>query len=233
MAPSTVIRLTSHPETSPTSPIQLLKGILFPFWILTLIFFFGLPRAIWDQLTSLNPFKILSPFAWRDAIWGHGSPPLLKISDTNYAAVRRQYLSQAYGKVLEVGAGSGELIKYYDQDKVSTSSQSMRENRLPPTLIHLGIHTDYPLVRIGTFPSLGQETSSKYHCSWTRFRSKVYHCQPWHRGQDDSQQEVRSHGRFHRYSCFGSVFVLHSQPKEASPRSCRVTQARWKAHLGE
>lgn len=109
--------LTSAPLLTPSFP-QLIATIVFPLSLLILVFLHGFPRAARDQLTSLSPSRLFSPTAWRDLIWGYGSPHVLKRGDIESAHARRSYLSSAYGRVLEVGAGSGELVKYYDSQHI-------------------------------------------------------------------------------------------------------------------
>ena len=40
------------------------------------------------------------------------------MADQMYASPKRKILDQARGRVLEVGAGTGETVKYYDRTKV-------------------------------------------------------------------------------------------------------------------
>lgn len=111
------MRLTSKEAHSPSFS-ELILAVVKPLVMLGSLLFFGIPPAIFEILTSFNPFKILDPLAWRDSIWGHASPRVLKQSDTMMFEAKKEVLKLAYGRVLEVGAGSGETLKYYDEEKV-------------------------------------------------------------------------------------------------------------------
>ncbi|KAE8223818.1 hypothetical protein CF319_g3201 [Tilletia indica] len=79
----------------------------------------GLPRAIFYQITHPNPFKLLSPWAWRDLVLQYGFGALLNFADAQHRAIKAPLVALAYGRVLEVGAGSGLTVKYYNPDKVT------------------------------------------------------------------------------------------------------------------
>jgi hypothetical protein len=67
---------------------------------------------------AFHPFSILSPSAWHKSILNAGQPFLLADADRMYASQKRKVVSQAKGRVLEVGAGTGETVKYYDMRKI-------------------------------------------------------------------------------------------------------------------
>jgi len=46
-------------------------------------------------------------------------PNLFTLSDMLLSGVKRELLNHAHGVVLEVGAGRGHTLKYYDPTKVS------------------------------------------------------------------------------------------------------------------
>ncbi|PWN26888.1 hypothetical protein BDZ90DRAFT_221536 [Jaminaea rosea] len=86
--------------------------------LVTLMLYHGLIPAIFRQLSfllHLQPLKFLSPWQFRDGVWGASMPKLLKMSDEAHHDAKKWLLTTAKGKVLEVGAGSGETIKYYDE----------------------------------------------------------------------------------------------------------------------
>lgn len=59
--------------------------------------------------------------AWREAITANGLPILLKGSDEGNAPFKRTLIgTHARGRVLEIGAGTGMTLKYYDASKVTT-----------------------------------------------------------------------------------------------------------------
>ena len=66
----------------------------------------------------LHPFSIPFPSAWRKSFFNIGLPYVLAEVDKMYAKAKRSVVSQAKGRVLEVGAGTGETIKYYDKSKI-------------------------------------------------------------------------------------------------------------------
>ncbi|PWN35665.1 uncharacterized protein FA14DRAFT_114922, partial [Meira miltonrushii] len=62
----------------------------------------------------------LNPIKWRDAITANGIPALLKGSDSSNGPFKRSLIfPNAYGNVLEVGAGTGMTLKYYNVDKIN------------------------------------------------------------------------------------------------------------------
>lgn len=122
MSPPPQIKLTSSPPFPPNF-LQAITGLSKPIVLVTFLLLYGFPRAILSQLSSavrtLNPLPLLSPWAWRDAIWSAGSPTILAAGDAGMRDAKTTWLAGAYGRVLEVGAGSGETIKYYDAGAVS------------------------------------------------------------------------------------------------------------------
>jgi SAM-dependent methyltransferase len=71
-------------------------------------------KGEWHDTFTLNPLK------WRDAITANGIPALLKGSDTSNGPFKRTLIfPNAYGNVLEVGAGTGATLKYYNPQKVN------------------------------------------------------------------------------------------------------------------
>ena len=55
---------------------------------------------------------------WRDSFIHTAQPSLMAMADKTFSNEKRRLVSQAKGRVLEVGAGSGETLKYYDKNKV-------------------------------------------------------------------------------------------------------------------
>lgn len=87
--------------------------------------YLGLPGALIAQLKSLfagNVLRFLNPNAWRDEILSRGMGGILAASNVMWADVKRNLISQASGRVLEVGAGSGETVMYYQSEKVMQSN---------------------------------------------------------------------------------------------------------------
>lgn len=95
--------------------------IIFPFTLVGVMLLHGVIPALLRQANFLlhgKVFSFLSPWQLRDGIWGAAMPRLLKLSDEAHHDAKKALLSHATGKVLEVGAGSGETIKYYDAAKI-------------------------------------------------------------------------------------------------------------------
>ncbi|KAK0566992.1 hypothetical protein OC861_002954 [Tilletia horrida] len=111
--------LHSGPPAKPRTPFhRALPPFLFVFQCLVLTWE-GLPKAIWHQLTHPNLIRWLSPWAWRDLVLKYGFSKLLEGSDINYRKYKAPLIKLARGRVLEVGAGSGMTVKYYDASQVA------------------------------------------------------------------------------------------------------------------
>lgn len=128
--------LHAGPRVTAT-PLLRLAGVAHAAMMLSLLYLFGLPGGFLAQAQAAlsvavqqrrRPLQaglaiaavLLSPGAWRDAIVSHGLPVLLRMSDDNFAPIKRLAIfPHARGKVLELGAGTGMTCKYYDADKVS------------------------------------------------------------------------------------------------------------------
>lgn len=84
--------------------------------LLIQLFIRGIGPTLWHML--FHPLSIPFPSVWHKCILNAGQPALLADADRMYAPQKREIVSQAYGRVLEIGAGTGETIKYYDRGKV-------------------------------------------------------------------------------------------------------------------
>ncbi|CAO1617689.1 unnamed protein product [Parajaminaea phylloscopi] len=105
-----------RPATLPTRISELLEALLLV-WV---IFRLGTLPAIKEQFARPRLLSLVSPWVWRDAIWGHAMPEILRMSDEDSFDAKKGFISHAGGKVLEVGAGSGETIKFYDEGMIDT-----------------------------------------------------------------------------------------------------------------
>ncbi|CAD6885770.1 unnamed protein product [Tilletia controversa] len=106
----------------PKPPRTLFHRLLTPLAFLlanALLTVAGLPWAVVHQITHPNPFKLVSPWAWRDLVLQYGFGALLNAADIQHRALKAPLVALAHGRVLEVGAGSGLTIKYYNPDKVT------------------------------------------------------------------------------------------------------------------
>lgn len=67
---------------------------------------------------ATHPLSIFSIHTWHMSILNAGQPWLLADADRIFAPQKRKVVEQAKGRVLEVGAGTGETVKYYDMRKI-------------------------------------------------------------------------------------------------------------------
>src|SRR5438552_1774184 len=65
-----------------------------------------------------HPRWIINASHWRDSFIHTAQPSLMTMADKTFSNEKRRLVSQAKGRVLEVGAGSGETLKYYDKSKL-------------------------------------------------------------------------------------------------------------------
>jgi len=110
--------LRSGPFPPPPSVFsRLIAPLYFALVVLTL-YVDGIPKALWYQITHPHPLRWISPWAWRDLVLKFGFSKLLVGADTAHSQTKAPLISFAQGRILEVGAGSGMTIKYYDPSKV-------------------------------------------------------------------------------------------------------------------
>ena len=100
----------------PPSLGKMVLEYLEPFLMLGLILYKGLLPTL--RYMFLHPFSIPFPSEWQKSLYKVAQPYILAEADKIYANPKRELLSQAKGRVLEVGAGTGETIKYYDKSKI-------------------------------------------------------------------------------------------------------------------
>jgi SAM-dependent methyltransferase len=100
----------------PPSLLAQLHEYVFPLELYLQVFLKGIIPTLLHMAT--HPWHIPFPSRWRDSFLAAGQPFLLAMADKMYASPKRKLLSQAKGRVLEVGAGTGETVKYYDRSKV-------------------------------------------------------------------------------------------------------------------
>ncbi|EPQ30180.1 uncharacterized protein PFL1_02296 [Pseudozyma flocculosa PF-1] len=121
--PSQTTTLASTCCSRPARPPTLLERALSPIdplIILIVLTIVGLPGAIRAQFSRLSPVSWLNPFRWHELILANGFGYILAQSNKNWEPVKRPLLASARGRVLEVGAGSGENVVYYDLDRVES-----------------------------------------------------------------------------------------------------------------
>jgi SAM-dependent methyltransferase len=98
------------------SVIGLVYEYVLPIVVINMLIFRGFPPAIWYMIK--HPWDVFFPSVWHKQILNGGQAMLLAAADEVYGPYKRDILSLAYGKVLEIGAGTGETVKYYDPAKV-------------------------------------------------------------------------------------------------------------------
>ena len=106
--------MTNTPST-PSIP-AIAWEYTFPLRLLFQLFLRGLLPTL--QYMLFHPTSIPFPTAWRKSFLNAGQPALLAEADVMYADIKRQLIGQARGRVLEVGAGTGETVKYYRKGQV-------------------------------------------------------------------------------------------------------------------
>jgi SAM-dependent methyltransferase len=98
--------------STPTPPLlPLILTYLDPILDFLFILSHGLPSTLRYMLH--HPFGLFSLGVWQSQLSAATQPWLLRGLDMQWAAVKRHILRDARGVVLEVGAGTGETIKYY------------------------------------------------------------------------------------------------------------------------
>ena len=91
-------------------------SVIIPSVLMAEVFVLGLFPTLWHML--LHPRSIPFPSHWRDSFLNTAQPFLNKTSDLILRCQKRDLISKARGRVLEVGAGTGGSIKYYDKSKI-------------------------------------------------------------------------------------------------------------------
>lgn len=111
----------------------------------------GLLVSSWHM--ARNPKHILSVRQWRTSFLEAAQPSLFALSDMLLSGVKRDLLNHANGVVLEVGAGRGHSLKYYDPEKfskvwaVEPSEENMRA--LNCKILQLGLDGTCQTLRCG------------------------------------------------------------------------------------
>lgn len=141
---ATTASLHSGPP-APATLFRRVQGVLTAAFLLSMLYLFGFPGAILTQIRTAvqgKPWALLNPLAWRNAVVANGLPAILNRADKTAAPIKRAAVfPYARGRVLEVGAGTGMTVKYYDAGKVRFTN--VRAMLRCPVLLTFGWHLDY------------------------------------------------------------------------------------------
>lgn len=135
--------LTTTPSAHAGPKRRFLAYVVYPLDSLVSLFLTGLPAAVRAQLAAVRgvfaapvtggPWArargrsaqaiaalgiLLSPRAWHTPIVAAGLPVLLAGSDENWRFIKAPLLARARGAVLELGAGDGKTLAYYNASRI-------------------------------------------------------------------------------------------------------------------
>ena len=153
-----------QPAHRPALPCLFLEYLI-PLILVTQLFLRGLPPTL--KYMVLHPLSIPFPSRWHKQILNGGQPFLLAMADRMYAPIKTEIIAQAKGRVLEIGAGTGETVKYYDQSKVDViygvepnlealpelRKQLVRNNIVEKyEILPFGVEEDDKMAEAGVYP---------------------------------------------------------------------------------
>jgi hypothetical protein len=95
---------------------DLIYNYLEPIEALFFILLHGLRPAL--QYMKSHPLSLFSPSAWYTQLVSLNQPWLMEMVDQDFAPIKRKVLKATRGVVLEIGAGSGETLKYYPMGQI-------------------------------------------------------------------------------------------------------------------
>ena len=109
-----------------------------------------------------NPKHIVCLRQWRTSFLEAAQPSLFALSDMLLSGVKRDLLNHAHGVILEVGAGRGHTLKYYDPAKVSkiwaVEPSEENERALNCEILQLGFDGTCQTLRCGI-----EDTETLHH----------------------------------------------------------------------
>jgi SAM-dependent methyltransferase len=112
--------LIRNGKSRPATLQERLLGLYGAFMLVSALYIYGIPHSIYVQLTQPNPINWLNPLRWRNLIIEVGLPKLLKKGDQDSGPIKREALyPYVKGKVLELGAGTGLTLQYYNYDAIT------------------------------------------------------------------------------------------------------------------
>lgn len=149
-----IIMASTRRLTKPLSRLlstALIFNYIFPCFILVYMAVLGLLLSLLHM--ARNPKHIVCLRQWRTSFLEAAQPSLFALSDMLLSGAKRELLNYAHGVVLEVGAGRGHTLKYYDPAKVSKvwavepNERSIRA--LNREILQLGLGGTYQTLRCG------------------------------------------------------------------------------------
>ena len=103
--------------TTETPPFkELMLSFLGPLFDFIAIFNHGI-HPTWQYMCK-HPLSIFSLSTWRSQLIDSTQPWLMDLVDQSWAPVKSHIIKPARGVVLEIGAGTGENLKYYRLKKI-------------------------------------------------------------------------------------------------------------------
>src|SRR5437764_6165548 len=91
-------------------------SVALPLFVIAEVFILGLFPTLSQMLR--HPCWITSASRWRDSFLHAAQPSLMAMADKMFSDEKCKLVSQAKGRIMEVGPGTGETVKYYDKSKV-------------------------------------------------------------------------------------------------------------------
>ncbi|KAI9355655.1 hypothetical protein DFJ73DRAFT_824602 [Zopfochytrium polystomum] len=157
--------------SKPSNPLAYAYASLEPAILLFMMVFYGLVPAVREQFGSkaAGLIGLINPFRWGRLILGHGLSALLGQAAQMNQGIKRALLSLARGRVLEVGAGSGENVKFYEPDEIERlfclePFDTLRV-KLEANLIRSRLHSKATIIPAGLTPDRSSLTAASITAS--------------------------------------------------------------------
>jgi SAM-dependent methyltransferase len=101
--------MSTNTDTPPLK--ELILSYLGPILDFAIVLHHGLRPTL--QYMSSHPLSIFSVSTWKSQLIDATQPWLMDLVDQSWGPVKREILKNANGRVLEIGAGTGESLKHY------------------------------------------------------------------------------------------------------------------------
>lgn len=113
---TTKSKLTSQPAKD-SSLYEWISNFFGPLYMIYVLFSLGIYSAFRTQFSKPS-IRVFNPLRWKELVFVNGIGPILSGLNQHFSVIKGPLLGGAYGKVLEVGAGSGENVGYYHNEKI-------------------------------------------------------------------------------------------------------------------